>query len=179
MASRPDFAVENKPNLEHLADELGCLVVFTAKHHRKIAGEGVKNGWGFSKKIYHPLPVTKKCYLDAFTKFVKVCLLQVTPERARRFSRRCCNYMLAYQKIVKEADGKNTVAASLEWIEMLVDTCFIATTILSMKKRKKLVGFGPTKKDFNQMMSIEIIYSLGGSKCQALEGPDEGEEEVE
>jgi hypothetical protein len=84
--------------------------------------------------------------------------------------------MLAYQMIVKEADGKNTAAASLGWIEMLVDTCFIATT---MKKRKKLVGFGPTKKDFNRMMSIEIIYSLQGSKCQALEGPDEGEEEAE
>jgi hypothetical protein len=28
-------------------------------------------------------------------------------------------------------------------------------------------------------MSIETIYSLQGLKCQALHGPDEGEEEVE
>jgi hypothetical protein len=82
MASRPDFAVE-KLDFEHLADELGCEVRFTAKYHCKITGEGVENGWGFSKKIYHGLPIAKKRYLDVFTKSVKNCLIQVTPERAR------------------------------------------------------------------------------------------------
>jgi hypothetical protein len=37
--------------------------------------------------------------------------------------------MLAYPEIIEEeANGKSTVTASLEWIEMLVDTCFVATT---------------------------------------------------
>jgi hypothetical protein len=65
MASPPDFAVE-KSDLEHLADELGCQVVFTAKYHCKIAGEGVENGGGFFKKIYHCLPIVKKRYLNVF-----------------------------------------------------------------------------------------------------------------
>jgi hypothetical protein len=30
-----------KSDLEHLADELGCVVNFTAKYHCEIAGEGV------------------------------------------------------------------------------------------------------------------------------------------
>jgi hypothetical protein len=99
MASRPDFAVE-KSYLEHLADELGCIVRFTAKYHCKIAGEGAENGcWGFSKKIYHCLPIAKKRYVDVLTKSVKNCLIQVTPERARRFSRR--KYMLAYQLLTR------------------------------------------------------------------------------
>jgi hypothetical protein len=50
MASHPDFAVEML-GLEHLADELGYIGRFTAKYHCKILGEGVENGWGFSKKI--------------------------------------------------------------------------------------------------------------------------------
>ena len=172
------MAVE-KLNLEHLADELGCEVSFTAKYHCKIAGEGVENGWGFLKKIYRRLPIAKKRYLDVFTKSVKNCLIQVTPEQARRFSRRCRKYMLAYQKIVDEADGKSTVTASLERIETLVDTCFVTTTNSSKKKRKKLVGSGPTKKDFDRRMSVETIYSMRGTKYQALQGPDEEAEESE
>jgi hypothetical protein len=163
MASRPDFAVE-KSDLEHLVDELGCIVNFTAKYHCEIAGEGVENGWGFSKKIYRRLPIAKKRYLAVFTKSMKHCLIQVTPERARRFSRRCRKYMLAYQKIVNEADGESTATASLERIETLVDTCFVATTNLSKKKRKKLVGSGPTKKDLNRRLSVETIYSIQGTK---------------
>jgi hypothetical protein len=139
-------AVE-KSDLEHLAAELvGCVIVnFTAKYHCEIAGEGVENGWGFSKKIYRRLPIAKKRYLDVFTKYVKYCLIQVTPE-------------LAYQKIVNEADGKSTATVSLERIGTLIDTCLVATTNSSKKKRKKLIGWGPTKKDFDQRMSVETIY---------------------
>jgi hypothetical protein len=131
-------------------DELGCVVRFTARYHCEIAGERVENGWGLSK-IYRRLPIAKKCYLDALTKkSVEHCLIQVTPERARRFSRHCRKYMLAYQKVVNEAEGKSTATESLERIEMLVDTCFVAArTISSKKKRKELVGSGPTQKDFN------------------------------
>jgi hypothetical protein len=43
MASCPDFAGK-KSDLEHLADELGYEVRFTAKYHCTIAGEGVENG---------------------------------------------------------------------------------------------------------------------------------------
>jgi hypothetical protein len=178
MASRPDFAVE-KSDLEHLADELECIVNFTAKYHCEIAGEGVENGWGFSKKIYRRLPIAKKHYLDVFTKSVKHCLIQGTPERARRFSRRCRKYMLAYQKIVDEADGKSTATASLERTETLLNTCFVATTNLSKKKRKKQVGSGTTKKDFDRRMSVKTIYRIRGTKCQALQGPDEEAEESE
>ena len=87
--------------------------------------------------------------------------------------------MLAYRKIVEMADGESTETASLERIETLVDTCFVATTNSSKKKRNKQVGSGPTKKDFNRRMSIETIYSLWESKCQALQGPNEEEEEEE
>jgi hypothetical protein len=96
MEARPDFAVE-KSDLEHLVDELGCAVRFTARDHCEIEGERVDNGWGFSK-IYRRLPIAKKYYLDVLTKkSVKYCLIQVTLERARRFSRCCHKYMLAYQ----------------------------------------------------------------------------------
>jgi hypothetical protein len=148
MASCPDFAVE-KSDLEHLADELGCIVNFTAKYHCEIAGEGVENGWGFSKKIYRRLPISKKRYLDVFTKSVKDCLIQVTPEQARRFSRCCRKYMLAYQKIVDEADGESTATASLEWIETLVDTCFVATTNSSKKKAEEASRLGTNKEGFS------------------------------
>jgi hypothetical protein len=95
------------------------------------------------------------------------------------FSRRCRKYMLAYQKIDDEANGESTASTSLERIETLIDTCFIAATISSKKKRKKLIGSGPTKKDFNRRMSVETIYSLRGLKCLALQGPDEEAEESE
>jgi hypothetical protein len=62
---------------------------------------------------------------------------------------------------------------------MLNDTCFAVTTNSSKKKRKKLVGSGPTKKDFDQRMSVETVCSMYGSKCQALQGPDEVAEELE
>jgi hypothetical protein len=69
------------------------------------------------------LSVTKKCYLDGFTNSVKDCgkSHQSKPEDSLYMG--CCKYMLlAYQKIVKEAHGKTTATASLEWIEMLIDT---------------------------------------------------------
>jgi hypothetical protein len=55
--------------------------------------------------------------------------------------------MLAYQKIVGEADDKEKKATvSLEWTAALVDTCIATTTILSMTmKQKKLVGSGPQR----------------------------------
>jgi hypothetical protein len=98
MASHSDFAVE-KSDLERLADKLGCVVRFAAKDHCEIVGEGVQSGQWFSKKIHHHLPITKKCYLDVFTKSVKNYLPQVTPERAIRFSSRhhCRKFMLPYQ----------------------------------------------------------------------------------
>jgi hypothetical protein len=91
--------------------------------------------------------MAKKRYLNVFTNSIKKCHLEVTPEQARRFCRCCRKYMLAYEKIVKEADGKSTATASLERIEPLVDTCFVATTNSSKKNWKKQVGSGPTKKD--------------------------------
>ena len=87
--------------------------------------------------------------------------------------------MLAYQKIVNEADGKSTATALLERIKTLVATCFVMTINYSKKKRKKLVGSGPTKKDFTQRMLVKTIYSQQGLKCQALQGPDEEAEESE
>jgi hypothetical protein len=65
------------------------------------------------------------------------------------------------------------LTASLKRIETLVNTCFIAATISSKKKWKKLVGSGQTKKDINGIMPVGTIYSLRGLKCQALQGPDE------
>jgi hypothetical protein len=57
--------------------------------------------------------------------------------------------MLVYQKIVDKADGKSIATLSLEQIKALVDTCFVAAIGSSKKNRKKLVGSGLTKKDFN------------------------------
>jgi hypothetical protein len=71
------------------------------------------------------------------------------------------------------------VTASFQWIKTLVDTCFVMTTNSSKKKRKKLVGWRPTKKDFNQRVSVGTIYSMWRTKCQALQGPDESKEEAE
>jgi hypothetical protein len=87
--------------------------------------------------------------------------------------------MLAYQKIVDQADGESTTTASLEWIQKLVATCFVTTINSSKKKRKKLVGSGPAKKDLTRRMLVKKIYSQQGFKCQALQGLDEEAEELE
>jgi hypothetical protein len=87
MASLPDFAFE-RLDLEHLANELGCLVRLTAKYHCKIAGEGVENRWADSQRRS-----TVACPLQ---RSVSRCLHQICrklsdssyiPEQARRFFR--------------------------------------------------------------------------------------------
>jgi hypothetical protein len=50
--------------------------------------------------------------------------------------------------------------------------------ISNKKKCRKLAGSGQTKKDLNQIMSTETVYSLRGSKSQALQGLDKEEEDA-
>jgi hypothetical protein len=56
MVSQPDFKQELL-DLQHLATKISgknntVIVEFTPKYHAEIAGEGVKCGWGFAKKIH-------------------------------------------------------------------------------------------------------------------------------
>jgi hypothetical protein len=129
MKSRLDF-VRETTDLQHLAKEVSdenyeVIVDFTPKYHAEIAGEGVENGWGFSKKILRRLPLERKRDFDDFTHLVKETLLMVDPERSRRFRRRCRKYMLAYTTISEEAqENKESASASFDRIEALVESCF-------------------------------------------------------
>ena len=56
MANHIDFKQEVS-DLEALANDMSTedckiSVVFTPKYHCEIAGEGIKNSWGFQKKLY-------------------------------------------------------------------------------------------------------------------------------
>jgi hypothetical protein len=84
MKSRPDFAGETT-DLQHLFEQLSdetskVIVEFTPKYHAEIAGEGVENGWGFSKKILRRLPLDSKRDFADFTQLVRESLLKVNPE---------------------------------------------------------------------------------------------------
>jgi hypothetical protein len=115
LASCPDFANEIS-DMQHLGNVLSddtCTVTvdFTLKYHCEIAGEGIENAWGFSKKLHRHLPLSKKRKIEVFTKSVKERLFAVTPVRARRFAWRTRKYMLAYFKIDEEAGGDNVSAS--------------------------------------------------------------------
>jgi hypothetical protein len=84
MKSQLDFASE-PTGLQHLAKEVSdknCKVIvdFTPKYHAKIAGEGVENGYGFSKKILRRLLLGSKHDFGDFTQLVQESLLKVNPE---------------------------------------------------------------------------------------------------
>jgi len=46
--------------LKKIAEKYNAVVWCTPKYHCKIAGEGVEYAWGYRKRIYRCVPMTKK-----------------------------------------------------------------------------------------------------------------------
>ena len=168
MKQQPDFQLEQS-DLQHLADEISgptCTVkvIFTPKYHCEIAGEGVENGWGFTKKIYRRGKKENKKDFRTFTKTVKECLQLVTAERSRRFRRRCRKYMLGY----KEAFEKQDQSPKHQEIEDFVKGCFVADQeqvsdnmraagVNKKKRRVKKTTQQLTNEDWNKRTRQETL----------------------
>ena len=174
MQSRPDFASETT-DLQHLAKEVSddnCKVIldFTPKYHAKIAGEGVENGWGFSKKILRRLPLDSKRDFGDFTRLVKESLPKVNPEQSRRFHWHCCKYMLAYKTISEEAqENKESASASFDRIEALVESCFKSVESDSgERKRKVKTDKRPQKQEFTKHVSVSTAYKQRGDRARGV-----------
>jgi hypothetical protein len=185
MKSRPDF-VRETTDLQHLAKEVSdenyeVIVDFTPKYHAEIAGEGVENGWGFSKKILRRLPLERKRDFGDFTHLVKETLLMVDPERSRRFRRCCRKYMLAYTTISEEAqENKESASASFDRIEALVESCFKSEeTENGERKRKGKSDKRPQKQEFTRHVSVSTAYVQRGEKARGVRHKDNEQDRLD
>jgi hypothetical protein len=100
--------------LEYLANRLStdsCKVniAFTPKYHCEIAGEGIEYAWGFSKRFYRSLPLSRKRGIANFRSSVRASVDAVTIKNVRKFGSRIRRYMLAYMHYDNRSDENNTV----------------------------------------------------------------------
>jgi hypothetical protein len=85
--------------LQYHGRKQGVKVDQTPKCHPEMAGEGVKYDWAAAKGFYCCLPICEKRSKAKFCESVSRCLdtqEALTIERQRMFSRRACEYMVAY-----------------------------------------------------------------------------------
>jgi hypothetical protein len=87
--------------LEDLAARLSTesstvKIKYTPKYHCEIAGEGIEYAWGFSKRFYRSLPLSRKKGIANFRKSVRESVEAVKVENVRRFGGKIRRYMLAY-----------------------------------------------------------------------------------
>ena len=110
----PDFMHE-PTMLQYVGKtKLAMRVDRTPKCTPEVAGEGVEYCWACAKGWYRRQPHSSKNTKDSFYKLVGVCLGSrvLSVERARMFSRRAREFMVAYWQHAKE--GKAATPASLK-----------------------------------------------------------------
>ncbi|KAG7341315.1 hypothetical protein IV203_023266 [Nitzschia inconspicua] len=86
-------------HLQVMANELKVEVMFTPKFHAEMAGEGIKNSWGFAKGSYRRKPLQKKRKRSDFEDLVDECTnveTELTKARIRKFSARARAYLCTY-----------------------------------------------------------------------------------
>lgn len=109
----PDFV--NEPTMmQYIAKEkLGIIVDRSPKCSPELAGEGIEYVWACSKGWYRAQALSRKKNKASFHKLVNECLGSdvITIERARMFSRRAREYMVAYHKLA--GDDKSATPALL------------------------------------------------------------------
>ena len=102
ISTQPDF-LQQKTILQHYCKELGALSNRTPDAHCKIAGEGIKFDWGFSKMMYRSKPMSEKQNKSKFHKLVKSVLSSTTLTLSvcRSSAHRARQYMLAYMALAE------------------------------------------------------------------------------
>ena len=98
MSLLTDF-IEEETLLQYHGRLLEVKVVRTPKCHPEIAGEGIEYDWGCGKGFYCRLPLSAKKTKNKFRESVKKSLDRntvLTVLRRRLFSKRACEYMVAY-----------------------------------------------------------------------------------
>jgi hypothetical protein len=95
--------------MQYHGRRLGEKVNQTPKCHPEMAGEGVEYNWAAAKGFYCRLPISEKRSRAKFCESVPRCLDSkdvLTVERQRMFSRRACEYMVAYHTIDNQQEDK-------------------------------------------------------------------------
>ena len=87
--------------MQHIAKEIGVVVLLTPKCHAELAGEGVEYLWACAKGAYRNLTLRQKKGKDNFKTSVRHCLSEevITKVRIRKFARRARQYLMAYHAI--------------------------------------------------------------------------------
>jgi hypothetical protein len=75
--------------MQHIAEEIGVVVLLTPKCHAELAGEGVEYLWACAKGAYRNMTLCQKKGKDNFKASVRHCLSEevITKVRIRKFAR--------------------------------------------------------------------------------------------
>ena len=180
MADRADF--KNEPSdLEDLAAKMSdgdktVTVAFTPKYHPNIAGEGIEDCWGFSKKYLRRMPMSRRRNWEGFIEVILEAMSMCNPARCMRFRRRCRKYMLGYMElkdsVVVLEEGK-TAKSFKEQLDEHVNGYYKPTDEQSKTRRRRKMK-APSKKarvHFAKTASKEVIdaYQAGLKRIKTVE----------
>ena len=90
--------IHEQTMLQYYCEKLGIKSDRTLVVHCKIAGEGIKFDWGFSKFTYRAKPISLKCNKNKFHILVDSVLSSevLTPAVCQANARQTRQYMLVY-----------------------------------------------------------------------------------
>ena len=156
MSSCDDFMNE-KCQIEHIAEKLGITVVITTKYHAEYAGEGIEYSWGYSKSLYRRQPLAAKQGKDSFHTLVDKCTSRqfITIDMVRKFSKRARDYMQAYMAL--EAMNNNKDDNELQPIE---DESNARVSHQMIEKMKKMVSSHRAALDFDKRF-LNVVIAEG------------------
>eukprot|EP00956_Cyclotella_meneghiniana_P036504 scaffold126502_cov47-Cyclotella_meneghiniana.AAC.1 len=155
MSNCTDF-VNERCQIEHIAEKLGITVVITTKHHAEYAEEGIEYSWGYSKSLYRRHPLAAKQDKDSFHKLVDKCTSReyITIDMVRKFSKRARDYMQAYIALeTMNKDEENNETQPTEDNNARV-------TRQMIEKMKKLVSSHRAALDFDKAF-LKVVHAEG------------------
>ena len=149
LASCDDFMNE-KCQLEYIAEKLGATVLITTKYHAEYAGEGIEYSWGLAKAMYRKKPLESKKGKDNFHSLVHKCISRnlINVEMVRKFSKRAREYMLTYMYFEENNSDTN-------------DGVPVNITCTKIEKMKKIMSSHRAALDFDHAFINGMIVSKG------------------
>lgn len=109
-----DF-IHEKTLLVYHGETLGSIIDRSPKCTPEVAGDGIEYEWAMSKLWYRLQPWNEKKTKNNFTELVKKAVSDevLSLERARHFSRRARNNMVAYYILQRDDNNGNAPARSV------------------------------------------------------------------
>lgn len=123
MLSRCKYFRDEVTELQHLANELRCKVVYSPKAHPELAGIGIEYAWGYMKHVFKGINSCNPKLLEEHVRTATAAECGDSPlniHRTRKFVREAREYKHLYAESFCEAETNVIKAVNFNITEKVV-----------------------------------------------------------